>query len=81
MTQKLVKIVGSYSIDGVVVLKSGTNDNISSWTCLNFDNFVWMVLLLPWNCPETHPLIYEVLGYVTHHFVEIPQANHEWSRY
>ena len=27
---------------------------------------------------ETHPvIIYEVLGYVTQHFLEIPQANHE----
>ena len=23
-----------------------------SSTCLNFENFVWMVLLLPWNCPN-----------------------------
>ena len=34
-----------------------------------------------WAFVETHPLIYEkkyeVLGYVTQHFVEIPQANHE----
>ena len=34
-----------------------------------------------WASVETHPLIYEVLGYVTQHFVEIPQANHEYSRY
>ena len=30
---------------------------------------------------KTHPLIYKVLGYVTQHFVEIPRANHVWSRY
>ena len=30
MTQKLVKIVGSYSIDAFVVLKTVTNDNFFS---------------------------------------------------
>ena len=39
MTQKLVKIVGSYSIDAFVMFKSVTNDNFSSSTCLNFENF------------------------------------------
>ena len=24
----------------------------SSSTCLNFENFVWIVLPLPWNCPD-----------------------------
>ena len=42
MTKKFVKIFGSYSIDAFVMLKSVTNKNFSSSTCLNFENFVWM---------------------------------------
>ena len=40
MTKKFVKIVGSYFIDACVMLKSVTNNNFSSSTCLNFENFV-----------------------------------------
>ena len=40
MTQKFVKIVGNYSVDAFVMLKSVTNDNFSSSTCLNVENYV-----------------------------------------
>ena len=40
MTQKLVKIVGNYSIDAFRMLKRVTNDNFSSSACFNFENFV-----------------------------------------
>ena len=36
ITKKFVKILGSYSIDAFVMLKSVTNINFSSSTCLNF---------------------------------------------
>ena len=57
MTQKLVKIIGSYSIDAFVMLKSVTNDNFSSSTWLNFEHFVWVVLLLPWIALHRHLLV------------------------
>ena len=48
MTQKLVKIVGSYSIDAFVMLKGITNDNISSSNCLNFENGPSVTVELPY---------------------------------
>ena len=38
MTKTFVQILGSYYIDSFVTLKSFTNNNFSSSTCLNFDN-------------------------------------------
>ena len=52
MTKKFVKILGNYSIDAFLMLKSVTNQNFSSSTCLNFKKLCLNVLPLPWNFPK-----------------------------